>query len=152
MPIKKENQSLYPKNWKDIRELVRARARDRCEGCGVHDHSVGYRNESGDFIPLAGNLILEDYGQGIDPYSGKILDVKNAREVAGFNTQNDEYGYQYFVIICTTAHLDHDPQNNELNNLRFWCQKCHNSYDREHRNKTIKENRLKYQLDFDFDR
>lgn len=32
-------------------------------------------------------------------------------------------------VVLTTAHLDHRPQNSEPNNLRFWCQRCHNTYD-----------------------
>ena len=41
-------------------------------------------------------------------------------------------------VICTTAHLDHMPENNEELNLAFLCQKCHNNYDRVHRNQTIR--------------
>lgn len=32
-------------------------------------------------------------------------------------------------VILTTAHLDHNPENNDLSNLRAWCQRCHNTYD-----------------------
>lgn len=32
-------------------------------------------------------------------------------------------------VVLTTAHLDHDPTNNNLTNLRSWCQRCHNTYD-----------------------
>lgn len=37
------------------------------------------------------------------------------------------------TVVCTTAHLDHDPENSAMENLRFWCQRCHNTYDQEHR-------------------
>ena len=33
------------------------------------------------------------------------------------------------VVVLTTAHLDHNPANNDLSNLRAWCQRCHNTYD-----------------------
>lgn len=36
-------------------------------------------------------------------------------------------------IVLTVAHLDHDPTNNDFNNLKALCQKCHNSYDGQHR-------------------
>lgn len=36
-------------------------------------------------------------------------------------------------VVLTIAHLDHTPENCDQNNLRAWCQKCHNSYDAPHR-------------------
>ena len=36
-------------------------------------------------------------------------------------------------VIITIAHLDHDPANNWEDNLRAWCQRCHNTYDAPHR-------------------
>lgn len=42
-------------------------------------------------------------------------------------------------VVLTTAHLDHTPENCDQNNLRAWCQKCHNSYDAKHRAAGIKE-------------
>ena len=49
-------------------------------------------------------------------------------------------------VICTVAHLDHNPENNSDDNLAFLCQKCHNNYDRKHRNQTRRNNKLKGQL------
>lgn len=36
-------------------------------------------------------------------------------------------------VILTVAHLDHDPNNCDYNNLKALCQKCHNKYDAKHR-------------------
>lgn len=36
-------------------------------------------------------------------------------------------------VVLTTAHLDHNPQNNDLSNLRALCQRCHNKHDAKHR-------------------
>ena len=36
-------------------------------------------------------------------------------------------------IVLTIAHLDHDPSNNDPDNLRALCQQCHNRHDVEHR-------------------
>lgn len=44
-------------------------------------------------------------------------------------------------IVCTTAHLDHNPENCDMSNLRFWCQRCHNRYDAPERAKGIKRRR-----------
>lgn len=32
-------------------------------------------------------------------------------------------------VVLTVAHLDHNPQNNDPDNLRVWCQRCHLTYD-----------------------
>ena len=39
-------------------------------------------------------------------------------------------------VILTIAHLDHIPEHCEEENLKAMCQKCHNNYDIEHRQKT----------------
>ena len=39
-------------------------------------------------------------------------------------------------IVLTIAHLDHIPEHCEEENLKAMCQKCHNNYDIEHRQKT----------------
>jgi 5-methylcytosine-specific restriction endonuclease McrA len=40
------------------------------------------------------------------------------------------------AVVLTVAHLDHDPTNNDESNLAAWCQRCHNTYDVEHRRQT----------------
>jgi len=32
-------------------------------------------------------------------------------------------------VVLTVAHLDHQPENCSRENLRAWCQRCHNTYD-----------------------
>lgn len=49
-------------------------------------------------------------------------------------------------IILTIAHLDHNPQHNDYNNLRALCQKCHNNYDKEHRKETRRKTKLKHKV------
>lgn len=39
-------------------------------------------------------------------------------------------------IVLTIAHLDHQPENCDPENLRALCQKCHNQYDAKHRAET----------------
>lgn len=94
MPIKPENKSRYPKNWKHIREQILERAHNCCEQCGVENHSYRFNEKTG----------------------------KMAR------------------IVLTIAHLDHTPENCSPDNLRAWCQKCHNVYDAAHRAETRKNN------------
>jgi hypothetical protein len=39
-------------------------------------------------------------------------------------------------VILTTAHLDHQPENCDPQNLKAMCQACHLHYDREHHAQT----------------
>lgn len=43
MPIKPENKKRYPSNWKEIRQQILDRANNRCEFCGIENHSLRYR-------------------------------------------------------------------------------------------------------------
>ena len=104
MPIKPENRGRYPSNWPVVRELVRVRAGDMCEGCGVPNHTWIIRNDAG-------------WEYALPRQEPRVY------------------------IRCTTAHLDHQPENCAMENLRFWCQKCHNQYDAPHRAETRKETR-----------
>ena len=40
------------------------------------------------------------------------------------------------VVVLTTAHLDHTPENCDPANLRAMCQSCHLHYDRDHHAQT----------------
>jgi hypothetical protein len=44
-------------------------------------------------------------------------------------------------VVLTVAHLDHQPENCDYSNLMAMCQKCHNIYDRKHRNQTLRNSR-----------
>ncbi len=44
MPIRPENKARYPKNWQEIRAAILSRANNRCEFCGVENHT--YRENS----------------------------------------------------------------------------------------------------------
>lgn len=105
MPIK--DKAAYGPDWQAIRKQVQERAGDKCEGCGVANHAVGARDRRGDW-----------------------------HDQDSIDNMNSDVGYSMFGeypkiirIVCTTAHLDHNPGNNDLDNLKFWCQACHNRYD-----------------------
>jgi len=110
MPI---DYKKYPVNWKtEIRPAILKRANDCCEFCGLENYSIGYRNENNIWSEIeksfAGDMIAED-----------------AREM----------GYKVIKIVLTIAHLDHDITNNDYNNLKALCQKCHLNYDKAHHSK-----------------
>ncbi len=37
------------------------------------------------------------------------------------------------VVVLTVAHLNHQPRDDRRENLRVWCQCCHNRHDARHR-------------------
>ena len=92
MPIRPEERSRYPKDWKVIVAHIRERAGDKCEWCGALNHEP-------------------------HPDTGSL-------------------------VICTTAHLNHTPEDCRDENLAYLCQKCHNGYDAKHRAAGIKERKL----------
>lgn len=94
--------SKYPKNWKEIRAKVLARAGNRCEGS-----------------PEYPNCRAENYKP--HPETGS-------------------------KVILTIAHLDHDTKNNDLSNLRAWCQRCHLTYDAKLHAKNAKATRKKKEI------
>lgn len=84
MPIK--DKSLYPPDWAIIREEIRTRAHDRCEGCGVLNHAYGWRDQTGLFHPTetdnsAGELaawpkIIRIVCTGLVQYVVEVTDVE----------------------------------------------------------------------------
>ena len=44
-------------------------------------------------------------------------------------------------IVLTVAHLDHQPENCDLENLRHMCQRCHLRYDVKHHAETKQRTR-----------
>lgn len=47
MPIRPENKARYPKNWKQIRAQILERAGNKCEFCGVENHSFRLNQKTG---------------------------------------------------------------------------------------------------------
>ena len=53
-------------------------------------------------------------------------------------------------VILTVAHLDHNINNNNFNNLAALCQKCHLAYDKKYSSKIKKTKSLQNQLSLQF--
>jgi hypothetical protein len=47
------------------------------------------------------------------------------------------------LVVLAAAHLDHDPRNNRLRNLKSLCQRCHMIHDRPHH---LAQRRITYLL------
>jgi|JI10StandDraft_1071094.scaffolds.fasta_scaffold669877_2 5-methylcytosine-specific restriction endonuclease McrA len=112
MPISPENMALYPggsirsREWLAIREQVRERAGNRCQQCGVPNHAIGAWSRHEQFIISAVPVIPGD----TISWDGEKLRV--------------------IRIVCTVAHVEPvQLGDHSLDNLRFWCQRCHNRHD-----------------------
>lgn len=46
------------------------------------------------------------------------------------------------IVVLTVGHLNHEPSDCAPENLKHWCQKCHNVYDLPHRRKNAAKTRL----------
>jgi hypothetical protein len=116
MPIRGEFRALYPPHWGELSRLVRfERAGGTCQRCG-RPHGMELR-------------CLPD-GRWFDP------DLRTWRDRRGRPARwpdLEEMTHQYTTrVILAAAHLDHDPTNNRLRNLRSLCQRCHLIQDRSY--------------------
>lgn len=113
--------SKYPANWKGIRAAVLAREQHCCKECGVKNYEEGYRAVNGDFYS---NEYIMD---ALDKHGDDLFDnvLSNCYTKKGEPTKS-------IRIVLTVAHLDHDVNNNEMDNLAALCQYHHLKHDREH--------------------
>lgn len=114
MPI---DYADYPDNWKtEIRPAVLRRAGGdadnpaigaKCEECGVENYAEGMRSLDGTFFEAQ-----------------LINGMKSDRGIALFGWDAKE-----IKIVLTISHTDHDINNNEMENLKALCQRCHLRHD-----------------------
>ena len=102
------------------------RAGGRCQGCG-RPHLVALR-------------CLPD-GRWFDAAAGTWRDRRGRQArwpdlVEGIRLRTTR-------VVLAAAHLDSDPTNNRLRNLRALCQRCHMLHDRPHH---LAQRRLTYRL------
>jgi hypothetical protein len=118
MPIRPENKARYPENWHEISLAIRARAGNRCEDCAVPNHELGGRDSRGRWYKAAPK---GTNGLGLDwPVPGE----------SSWCYRGEDWQLLRIVrIVLTVAHLDHQPENCAPENLKAWCQRCHNIYD-----------------------
>lgn len=118
MPIKPENRSRYPADWKQIRERILARAGDKCEQCSAPNRTRiarGTGKDEGTYMLASADVYDADTGQHL-----------------GTCRHSDYELLRMTDVVLTIAHLDHVPENCAPENLRALCQRCHLRYDAEH--------------------
>lgn len=116
MPIRRDLRHFYRGiAWRAVRDRIRARAGDKCEACGVPNHSPVIR---------MGGYWLDDEEVWRDPQGG----ITNAPP-AGLRSR-------FVSIVCTTAHVNHTSGDDRDENLKFFCQWCHFNFDLAHHKET----------------
>jgi len=127
MPIKPENRKRYPANWPEIREAILVRAGNCCEQCKVANGKVIARGAG----PFAGTYQDDE---------ANVFDAETGEHIA--QVRMSEYQVKNMVtIVLTIAHLDHQPENCDEENLRAWCQMHHLRHDAKHHAETARTTR-----------
>ena len=116
MPIRPELRSLYPAHWSELSRRVRfERAGGVCQGCGRPHGTTVRCIPDGRWYDQARNAWRDRRGR-----TARWPDLE---QIAWIRTTH---------VVLAAAHLDHDPTNNRLRNLRSLCQRCHLIHDRPH--------------------
>jgi hypothetical protein len=114
MPIRSELRTLYPPNWAALSRRIRfERAGGRCQGCG-RPH-------------LALVRCLPD-GRWFDETARTWRDRRG--RAARWPDLIDAVHLRLTRVVLAAAHLDNNPSNNRLSNLKGLCQRCHMLHDR----------------------
>jgi hypothetical protein len=127
MPIRRELRWFYPIDWPLISRKVRfERARGRCEACGRPHRTLVVQLADGRWWDEAQGCWRDD--EGAPAAWPDIVEFTAAA------TRR---------VYLGAAHLDHDPQNSALRNLRAFCQRCHLRHDRIEHLRRRRRNRLR---------
>ncbi|MDQ1085667.1 hypothetical protein [Siphonobacter sp. SORGH_AS_1065] len=118
MPI--DRKQYHPK-WSLITRLIRARAGNSCEGCGVKNDTLverGKGKEKGTFRYATGCEIINYHNLRLEgkKYWDSLKELGLTR------------------ISLSVAHLDRNRENNRFTNFKCLCQCCHLNYDRAYNN------------------
>jgi hypothetical protein len=127
MPIRRELRDLYPAHWRELSQRIRfERAGGLCQGCG-RPHGITVRClPDGRWYDSTRNTWCDRRGRSARwPDLEQMVRLRTTR------------------VVLAAAHLDHDPTNNRLRNLRGLCQRCHLIHDRPHH---LAQRRITYLL------
>ena len=119
MPIRPELRHFYrTPEYKAARERIVARAKNKCEQCGKRNHRRVHARY------LMGRMWWS--------YSATVWRDQHGKK----NVPPRAARHTRVKVVCTMAHLDHNPANNADDNLKLLCQWCHLNYDKQHHKET----------------
>lgn len=116
MPIRPELRPLYPPHWRELSRRVRfERARGCCQDCRRPHLAFLRCLPDGRWFDERANAWRDRRGRKARrPDLVEAIQLRTTR------------------VVLAAAHLDNDPTNNRLTNLRALCQRCHMLHDRTH--------------------
>lgn len=136
MPIKPENRARYPADWPAIRAAILERAGQRCEHsdapghrCAARHRVLGYWRE-GELWRLP--VGFEHLQRRIWRFEPLPQVLRESGVDKPMTLQSAEGSLKIIRVILTIAHLDHQPENCEPENLRALCQRHHLAHDHDH--------------------
>ncbi len=110
-----KNRDKYPPHWEDtIRPLILLRDKYTCQKCGVRHRKCYVFQKDGTRFEIPEDEISEWRA----------------------------YGDKAYKVHLQVAHLDQNPSNNDDDNLKAMCPKCHLAFDRAY-NKLKRISKLK---------
>ena len=116
MPIRAEMRWFYPIDWPQLSRHVRfERAGGICQGCGRPHGEIVRVLPDGRWFDATRQTWRN--GRGRPARWPDIEEITRMRQTR---------------VILAAAHLDHNPGNNRLRNLKSLCQRCHLIHDRPH--------------------
>ncbi len=96
------HKERYSEHWRErIRPAVLRRDNYKCTQCGALNHSTGYYDKKDAFIIC--DALMQSWA------------VKN--------------GVKLVTVHLQVAHLDQNPSNNEMDNLKTFCPRHHFKFD-----------------------
>ena len=123
MPIKPENRTRYPKDWKTaIVPRIRERSGDQCEchgECGFWHYDVDGKQ-----------------------YDSEIM-LNRRRPIRCEAVNRKPHPVTKSMVVLTVGHLNHKPEENGDENLKHWCQRCHLRYDAREHQRNARKTRFK---------
>ena len=103
------DRSLYPENWDELALQIKTEANWCCTDCGRPCRQPGESTDEA----------IARIERSQHPKVSELWDVvEDAEPVARLGR-----------FKLTVAHLDHEPGNCDLNNLKALCAPCHGTYD-----------------------
>jgi hypothetical protein len=140
VPIRRANAFLYQgPEYEAFRDLLRARAGDRCEMCRAKNGEQYFFTWS-DSDPSFDHALYWDGSAWITrlglAVSPELLASRKSVLVEG----PDLKYCRYMTVVCGCSHTDHDPRHRDPERARWLCNRCHLAHDS--RNNVARKRRL----------
>ncbi|MEM9136498.1 MAG: hypothetical protein AAGB01_04010 [Cyanobacteria bacterium P01_F01_bin.42] len=102
------DRSLYPDNWDELAFQIKTEANWCCTECGRP---------------------CRQPGESFDVFLKRCWSPSLEAQYPSYEMEGDRHVSKAGRFTLTVAHIDHEPQNCDRNNLKALCAPCHGTYD-----------------------